>query len=480
MLGHLIRKEMLDHILSLRFLILSAIGALVIWLSLFSGYTYYQGRVRDYRMAQVAAEDRIRQMVDAGKLGVTPAWKEIGEITYMIHKPPTPMSIFVRGLAPSLGRSVPVSEAANNRRVKLSPVATVPILGVFPPLDLGLVVQVVLSLFVLLFTYDAVCGEKEAGTLRLVGSFSASRDRLLLAKFAGALVPTLAAFGLPLVLGGGVVLLMPGVQFTDPELMRLGLILVAFGLYLAVFTCVGLFASCLVHRAATSFVLLLTFWVVTTAVAPRLSLIVADGFRPAPSVHEFQAERSRITREKHEKDRALRRQWREAHPNFRETPDGREARHLNYREVVNKVEKMFGPQFDRLDEAFRNRYTARSELAVTLARFSPAFALKNATVRLAGTGLDRHRRFESAGDQHTDRDRAWLWKTFFLDVLRRTKPEKYGEHRWDLSDMPRFMYREVWPGEDVRSALVDVGILALWGLVFFVGAYVGMLRYDVR
>ncbi len=32
MLGHLIRKEILDHLLSLRFLILSAIGALVILL----------------------------------------------------------------------------------------------------------------------------------------------------------------------------------------------------------------------------------------------------------------------------------------------------------------------------------------------------------------------------------------------------------------------------------------------------------------
>ena len=54
MLGHLIRKEILDHILSLRFLILSGIGALVIWLSLYSSYSYYQERLSDYRLAQAA------------------------------------------------------------------------------------------------------------------------------------------------------------------------------------------------------------------------------------------------------------------------------------------------------------------------------------------------------------------------------------------------------------------------------------------
>ena len=51
-----------------------------------------------------------------------------------------------------------------------------PLQRVFPSLDLARVVQVVLSLFVLLLTYDAVCGEKDAGTLRLFGSFGLPRN----------------------------------------------------------------------------------------------------------------------------------------------------------------------------------------------------------------------------------------------------------------------------------------------------------------
>ena len=45
MLSHLTRKEILDQLLSLRFIILSVIVALAIWLSLYDGYAYYQNRV---------------------------------------------------------------------------------------------------------------------------------------------------------------------------------------------------------------------------------------------------------------------------------------------------------------------------------------------------------------------------------------------------------------------------------------------------
>ncbi len=480
MLGHLIRKEILEHILGLRFLILSGIGAVVIWLSLYSGYAYYRDSLKDYRLAEVATETRMRQMMDADRMVANPytSWQEINTPHYLIHKPPTSMCIFIRGLEPNLSRSAPGQWTG--LRTKMSPAATEPILGFFPPLDLGRMVQVVLSLFVLLFTYDAICGEKESGTLRLVSSFSVSKDRLLLGKFFGALIPILAAFGLPLAAGVGVVLLMPEVQLSDPELMRLGWILIAFGLYLTAFTCAGLFVSSVAHRSATSFALLLAFWVVTIAVVPRLSLIVAEGFRPAPSYQEYQAEKFRIDKERADIDRALRREWSDRHEGWWETPEGQEARHLNYGKIMVKAHEQVKPQLDRLEERFNNQYNARKELAVTLGRFSPAFALKHAAVRLSGTGLDRQRRFEAAYERHKKRDLAWWQKTAILDFLRRAHPAKYGEPRWDISDMPRFVFQEAWSEEEVRATLVDIGILAIWGLVFFAGAYVGMLGYDVR
>ena len=479
MLGHLIRKEILDHLLSLRFMILSAIGALMIWLSLFSGYAYYQARLNDYRKAKASAEDRIREMVVAENL------TEFVSIGHQEHKPPVLLSIFVRGLEPVLGRSVPI-RTVGVQRLNRSPVEVAPILGIFPPLDLDLVVRVILSLFVLLFTYDAVSGEKESGPLRLMASFPVPKDRLLAGKLLGALIPTLAAFGLPLALGIGVMLLMPDISLAGSDLERLGMIMGAFVLYLAAFTCVGLLASCLTTRASTSFVVLLAFWVAAVVVLPRISLIVSEGIRPAPSVYELETEKQAVQKSNGDIWRALRRTWQQEYfktkgQDFWKTPEGQEAYQLYYSETRrNALWAATRTAHDRLEETFQNRYNARLDLAVTLARCSPAFALSNATVRLAGTGLERQRRFFDAYRVYFKQFQIWLDTTDERDELKKINPAKYGRFKWDVSDMPRLNYQETAPEAEVRATLMDLGILALWGLLFFSGAYVAMLRYDLR
>ena len=201
MLSHLIRKEILDQITGPRFLILAVLGAVLVWLSLYAGYATHRDRVEEYRLAQKAAEERIRD------LDRIQDWNEFFQEGYLVHKPPVPLSLFVRGLDPTLGRSIPLRSRV--RDFQWSPASVHPILGVFPRLDLVLVVQLVLSLFVVLLTYDAVCGEKERGTLSLIASHPVPKHRLLLSKLIGALATLLAAFGLPLFVGISVVLLLP-------------------------------------------------------------------------------------------------------------------------------------------------------------------------------------------------------------------------------------------------------------------------------
>ena len=47
-------------------------------------------------------------------------------------------------------------------------------------------------------------------------------------------------------------------------------------------------------------------------------------------------------------------------------------------------------------------------------------------------------------------------------------------------EIPPFVYAST-PLQDVTgAALVDLGVLALFNLVFFAGAYVAFLKYDVR
>ncbi len=480
MLGHLIRKEILDQILSFRFLILSVVGAVVIWLSLYSGYDYYRAGLRDYRLAQSETDKRIQE-IDASE-----SFGELSDKGFFIHKSPAPLGLFFRGLEPMLARSGTTGLSEFTSRLKWSLAESELILGVFPPLDLGLVVQVVLSLFVLMFTYDSICGEKEANTLSLTSSFPVPIHSLLLGKLLGTLIPSFLAFGLPLLLGIAAVLLASEVTFTGPEWGLLALILLAFGLYLTTFICAGILSSCLTHRSATSFVVLLAFWIVTATVLPRLSLIVADRLRPAPSIHEVNSNKVAIHLDISEKWRAVKDQVRDDYiaktgREYWRTPEGQETFWLSLREAWPEFHTLKYSQWDRLDETFKNRYRARLDLAVNLARFSPAFALRKATLLLSGTETDRHFRFVEAFRNYREHLRnEWQSDFSFFGRLKRIRPEKYGGFQWDMSDMPRFSFQEAGPGEVMQSALMDVGLLALWGALFFAGACVVMLRYDLR
>ena len=85
---------------------------------------------------------------------------------YRIFLPPSPLEALVTGISSDIGRTAEVRS-----RGEISPEDSRfnedPIFAVFRFLDLSFIFQVVLSLFAILLGYDAICGEKERGTLRL-------------------------------------------------------------------------------------------------------------------------------------------------------------------------------------------------------------------------------------------------------------------------------------------------------------------------
>jgi len=66
-----------------------------------------------------------------------------------------------------------------------------PVFSIFGALDLTFIVKIILSLFAILFTYDAIVGEKEKGTLKLTLSNNVPRDRLILGKVIGGFISLL-------------------------------------------------------------------------------------------------------------------------------------------------------------------------------------------------------------------------------------------------------------------------------------------------
>lgn len=477
---HLIHKEVRLHILSHRYLVLLAVSAMGIWFSLYDGYAGYVERLKEYRAAQAATEDRLEEIRD-----FTSFPDILGE-GYRVNRPPAVLSIFSRGLEPVLGRTAATGWQDISIRMREGPASVDPAFGAILPMDLGLFVEIVLALAALLLTYDAVCGDKQLGTLRLMASYPVSRARILLCKAAGAGVAILAAFWLPFLVGLAALLAAPSVVLGPGELGRVGLAGVGFSAFLLVFVCAGLFGSALTHHPPTAFVLLLSYWAFTVIVLPKAGLMTADLLRPAPSIHQLRAGREASHRESIRIKGEHWREWSEAYTaahgglSWRETPTGQEDRVLYGLKARDEQLAIENEANEKLEREFWNRYNARADLAEAISDFSPAFALRDAVALICGTGIHRDRRFESLVTRHRAEWQAWLRTEYSKMQLAEANADRYGAFEWDPAGLPAFNWKESWPREEAVDAVVQVGILVGWSLVFFSAALVAMLRYDPR
>ena len=169
MLWVLIEKELKSIIQSPKFVATFGVCSLLILLSVFIGINEYRASVAQYETANSWVDQQISEATS------------FEDLPTRVYRQPDPMQIFVSGVNYDVGR---LSQISSTEDIKLeqSAYSDDPLFAVFRYIDFGFIVQVVLSLFAIVFTYDAINGERESGTLKLVLSNSIARGQYLFAK----------------------------------------------------------------------------------------------------------------------------------------------------------------------------------------------------------------------------------------------------------------------------------------------------------
>jgi hypothetical protein len=120
---------------------------------------------------------------------------------------------------------------------------------------------------------------------------------------------------------------------------------------------------------------------------------------------------------------------------------------------------------DKLDEDYRNRINSLVTVSQSITGFSPAPAFTLLATDIMGTGVAEERRLKKAAQNYKDIVVEW-----YTD-----------ENRDKGSEPPDFHYRRSSVKEILgQGGLSNFLILILFNILFFTGAYVAFLRYDVR
>ncbi len=423
MLKSIIRKEILNNLFSYKFSIIFVLSTILILVSVFVMY-------RDYCLA-MENHDILR--------------KESGRGVEII--PPTPLGIFAKGLDDNLSRpwelkgvGVEISSKKQKSLNNLFKLFTAP--------DLLYVIKVILSLCAMLFSYDLVSGGKETGTLRQSLSNSLKRPVLIFGKWIGGFTSFILPFFVAVLLGTIFATLSPMVDMSTQDWAKLGLFLVSSVIYLAVFFSLGLLISCLTHRSSTSLVISLFVWTILVFLIPNLGNILARQFIQIPTAQQLKLKHQQITRR--------------ARSEMKQIPKNQP----DSEKLLKELELRTIKEGDKLDKDYRNRFNRLVKVSQNITRFSPAPAFTFLATDIMGTGVTEERRLKKAAQDYKD----FLVQLYFKD-----------ENREQESEPPDFHYqrssvKEILGLEGLSNCL----ILLLLNILFFTGAYVAFLRYDVR
>ena len=280
MLITLIQKEIMHHILSARFVALLLMCVLLIPLNFHINYRRYLHRQVDY---QEAVEK------EKNKDPAEQPWKQRKttdpnlEVSKLILKP-TPLSVFATGLESALPNSLGMTR--NGIKRGEAALSTAPIAFLLGHLDFVFVVSTVFSLLALLFTFDAVAGEREAGTLRITLANALPRDIFLWSKLIGGYLVFTLPFLISLIIGL-LVLVWQGFPLAEPDIFPRVLCLALVSLlYIAVFFAMGAVISIYFDSSKTALIVAFTIWVFAVLILPRVGFLAAQIVAPTSTTAE--------------------------------------------------------------------------------------------------------------------------------------------------------------------------------------------------
>jgi ABC-type transport system involved in multi-copper enzyme maturation permease subunit len=468
MLRDIIKKEILDNITSPKFVFTFLLCTLLILLSVYTGVTNYRAEKKEYTAALALNKKNMESQ---------PNYQSLAGIGIKISKPPQVLGTVVTGIEEAVGRVAPVNIAADPNLID-SKYSSNPVFAVFGALDLMFIVKIVLSLFAILFTYDAIVGEKEKGTLKLALSNDVPRDRLILGKAIGGYISLLLPLLIPLVLSLLILLIVPDISLGGQDWARLLLIFLMFFLYLSVFFSLGLFVSARTTRSSTSFLVLLFIWVVIVMVIPKVAVITAGQVRPIPSVHEITAKKDAFLQQIQSEGQKGVIEW--SRKNAADAAKDVKAYQEKFRQFIQDYQQELTSKIDEnnaaIERDYQQRRRAQQSLAINLSRVSPASALTFGSMTLARTGVDDFDRFLASVRAYKPIYTKWINSKLGQSINFQT-----GETvQIKIDDMPQHTLEPEWLSRSFVRTIPDFALLTVMIIIFFVGAYVSFLHYDVR
>jgi ABC-type transport system involved in multi-copper enzyme maturation permease subunit len=455
------KKELLDQVLSPKFLIVSLLCLVLVPAGFLLNYASYRSAFQEYDASQ----------------------RETSTTT-TVYRRPSVLSTFGVGLETVLPKSVVISKFQMD--AKGTQAQNEVLSNINGKLDFVVIVSFLLGLFAVIYAGSLACGEKETGTLKLVLSNPARRSTVITAKFLGGFCVLLIPFAVSTLIGILLLLLEGFPLFAAGNLARLLALTVLSVLYLTAMFSLGLLISTRTHR--TSIALLAGFfvWIFAAFVIPKTSEPIAGLIRRVPSEEVMKTSRAKVRGQiEKEKGKALEPLMRKYLPESGQGTWNWDAYTKERGPVAKEYEERLDRTLQEFDADYERQKAARRALSLNIARLSPASAYTQSALDFCHTGVSDLENFSRSLRAHYIQLYRVVSKYSFQDSFTsedgHSSRSMGGDTRPEGKiDYPKFRYEFAGFAETLKSTAPDIVLLVLFNLIFFAAAYYSFIRYDVR
>ena len=495
MLWILVKKEILETVLDLRFVVASLLCLVFFPLGMYVNRVDYEQRLSTYHREHQSYRDRYSDQMAI-------------DVEVQGFRPPAVMSVFVSGLDAFVPDRVTTSSSGVFRATKEAG-TTSPLSLLFGKADFLFNVVFLVSLAALIFTFNSITGEKEKGTLCLQVANSVSRGRILLAKIVGSYLALMVPFFLSL----GIALLLLNaslsVSLGQAEVFRPVLALMAVTLlFVLCMVTLGVCLSTYSRHSSAVVVRLFLVWVILVLILPGASSMAAEAFLSVESEHVVRQKKRRLAESLNEEIDAARKRIvqesfqrnglqlaehghnviPEARPGEdpetaeeRRMRDGRQAMEEATSEIFALVplqQRRLATQLQQFEEDHRNRRNAQSGLALMFSRVSPVSCYAHIAAGICQTGIAEPENFiRNAQRFQRQTEQAVYGNYIRWGLIRGYKP---GFDRKNPPPLPDMTYSYPPLLQVLTDAWPDLVMLCLFPLLFYALAHRRFMTYDVR
>ena len=480
MIWHIIKREIYDNLNSLRFALTTV---LLLALMVTNAVRHLREQPKHVQRYRDAAAESLNHLTTRAEDSLY-TLAQYGPGNF--YKKPSPLHFCANESEPILPDTIEVEEPyvfattsvpdSNEEKVVLQgvwtllyPDANLQNKDVGPDVsqvDWTFIIGYVLSLIALLFTFDAISGERERGTLRLMLANSVPRHTVLIGKFLGALLSISIPFTLAVLVNLLLISTSSDVHLTTEAWGRLGIIFCLALLYTSLFLALGLLISTRVQRSAVSLMILLLTWVTFVAFMPSTLAAIASSFSPAVSFNKYWKQHNPVQEDLWDKyDEWI----------WSDELDDRTLRGKSdfYTENAERRERWQEEQLK-----YRSSQVHRARAITSI---SPATLLQHLIEAFAGTGFERHLQFVGNTQRYSRQLREFVVDT------DRGDPESLHiiNVREGMSQKP--VNPEAVPkfedtlnlSQDFNTRAMELLLLVLFVVVLLAGAYLAFVRVEV-